>query len=288
VAAEPETGLITDAELTTACGQAGSDPVIGEQMISRDHYHHRGTQTAAHPQPVGNEPTRPEHADQQATDQNNATEPVADSGGSASDQDGQASSTSTEPAGQQDATQQDTGLEVYGDSAYGTGAARAAYRAGGHHTVIKPKPLRPAVEGGFTLDDFDIDEQAGTLTCPAGHTRPLSAKRTVSFGTLCADCPPRARCTTAKTGRSMTLHPHEDLLRAARAQARTQNSNRPTPPAPPSNGSSPGPPPTTDDASSCATSASPKTTPGYAPAPPHSTYAPSSTTASPTTTAPGP
>ena len=36
-------------------------------------------------------------------------------------------------------------LQVYGDSAYGTGAARAAYLAGGHDTVIKPKPLRPAV-----------------------------------------------------------------------------------------------------------------------------------------------
>ena len=45
--------------------------------------------------------------------------------------------------------------------------------------------------------------------------------RAVSFGTLCAGCPLRARCTTAKTGRSMTIHPHEDLLRAARAQART-------------------------------------------------------------------
>src|SRR3954469_8622317 len=30
VAAEPETGLITDCELTTASGDAGSDPVVGE------------------------------------------------------------------------------------------------------------------------------------------------------------------------------------------------------------------------------------------------------------------
>jgi len=44
------------------------------------------------------------------------------------------------------------GLEVYGDSAYGSGEARAAYRDGGHDTVIKPGPLRPAVPGGFTLD----------------------------------------------------------------------------------------------------------------------------------------
>ena len=110
---------------------------------------------------------------------------------------------------------------MYGDSAYGTGAARAAYAQGGHDTVIKAKPLLPAVPGGFTLDDFAIDEQAGTVTCPGGHTRTMSPKRTVTFGAVCADCPLRARCTTAKDGRSMSIHEHEALLRAARAQART-------------------------------------------------------------------
>ena len=115
------------------------------------------------------------------------------------------------------------GLEIYGDSAYGSGEARAAYRDAGHDTIIKPKPLQPAVAGGFTLNDFTISEQDGTVTCPAGDTRPMSSKRTVTFGALCAACPLRDRCTTAKDGRSMTIHPHEDLLRAARAQARTDD-----------------------------------------------------------------
>ena len=87
--------------------------------------------------------------------------------------------------------------------------------------MIKPKPLVPAVAGGFTLDEFTIDEQAGTITCPGGHTRTMTAKRTVTFGAVCAECPLQARCTTAKNGRSMSIHPHEQLLRAARAQART-------------------------------------------------------------------
>ena len=43
----------------------------------------------------------------------------------------------------------------------------------------------------------------------------------MTFGAACAGCPLRPRCTTARDGRSMTIHPHEDLLRAARAQART-------------------------------------------------------------------
>ena len=49
----------------------------------------------------------------------------------------------------------------------------------------------------------------------------MSASRAVTFGPVCADCPLRQRCTTAKDGRSMTIHPHDGLLRAARAQART-------------------------------------------------------------------
>jgi len=231
VAAEPETGLITDCEMTKACGQDGSDPVVGEQMIFRDRYHQTDTETAAYPPPAGDEPTGPEHASQrpaghQAADQDNAAvEPVGDSRSAATDEDDEATGANTEPADNQrcDISDQEQGhgLEVYGDSAYGTGTARAAYHAGGHDTVIKPKPLRPAIQGGFTLDDFDIDDHAGTVTCPGGHTRPMSATRTVTFGKLCASCPLRARCTAAAGGRSMSLHPHEDLLRAARAQART-------------------------------------------------------------------
>jgi Transposase DDE domain len=41
------------------------------------------------------------------------------------------------------------------------------------------------------------------------------------FGTACAACPLRQRCTTAKDGRQMSIHSHDGLLRAARAQART-------------------------------------------------------------------
>ena len=35
--------------------------------------------------------------------------------------------------------------------------------------------------------------------------------------------PAAGRCTTARDGRSTRIHPHEDLLRAARAQARTDD-----------------------------------------------------------------
>ena len=105
----------------------------------------------------------------------------------------------------------------YGDSAYGTGDLRGAIADAGHTAVIKPKPLRPPVEGGLTVDDFAVDEQAGTVTCPAGHTVALSRTRVATFGVLCRDCPLRSSCTTCQTGRKLVLHPRDDLLRAARA-----------------------------------------------------------------------
>jgi hypothetical protein len=47
VAAEPETGLITDCRVTKAAGEDGSDPVVGEQMVSGDRFHQTNTETAA-------------------------------------------------------------------------------------------------------------------------------------------------------------------------------------------------------------------------------------------------
>jgi hypothetical protein len=106
--------------------------------------------------------------------------------------------------------------EVLGDSAYGTGDMRAALADAGHSAVIKPPPLRPAVPGGFSIDDFSVDEGNSRVTCPGGHTRRISAKRYVTFGAVCRGCPLRQRCTTSQTGRSLDLHPHDALLRAAR------------------------------------------------------------------------
>jgi transposase-like protein DUF772/DDE family transposase len=117
-------------------------------------------------------------------------------------------------------------LDVLGDTAYGTGEARAALADNGHTAIIKPGPLRPAVPGGFTIDDFTVDEQAGTITCPNGLLRRLTSKRTATFGAGCRGCPLRQRCTTAKNGRTISLHPHDHILRAARAQWTTDEQLR--------------------------------------------------------------
>ena len=118
---------------------------------------------------------------------------------------------------------EEPGLEVLGDSAYGSGPTRAALRAAGHLQTIKPIPLQSAVPGGFTLHDFRIDGQAGTARCPAGQVAPITSSGRVSFARWCRGCPLRRRCTTAKGGRIIRLHPHEDELRTARRQAVTRS-----------------------------------------------------------------
>ena len=122
VAAEPETGLVTDCEMTMAAGAGSSDAENGVKMACRDRF--GGTAAG--------------HGDDTAADAEPGTGPG-------------------EEPGQGEEPEQGEELEVYGDSAYGSGEARAAYRDAGHDTVIKPKPLQPAVPGGFTLDLSGVD-----------------------------------------------------------------------------------------------------------------------------------
>ena len=121
---------------------------------------------------------------------------------------------------------EDPGLEVLGDTHYGSGETRAALRAAGHTQTIKPIPLASAVPGGFTIHDFRIDQQAGTAVCPAGYQTQITTSGRASFARWCRRCPLRGRCTTAKAGRTIKVHPHEGELRAARRRApRAASSN---------------------------------------------------------------
>jgi hypothetical protein len=123
---------------------------------------------------------------------------------------------------------QPPGGEVLGDSAYGTGQMRVALANAGRVAVIKPMPPHSAVAGGFTRDDFTVDEAAGRVTCPAGHTRTITSTRNAVFGAACSGCPLHARCTSAKHGRTLHLHPHDAVLRAARDTWATDEALRDT------------------------------------------------------------
>lgn len=110
-------------------------------------------------------------------------------------------------------------VEVLGDSAYATGDMLHTLDAKKWLPVLKPWPIRPAVEGGFTIDDFIHDPDAGTLTCPAGLARQITKAGSAVFGVACHDCPLRARCTNAKDGRTVKVHEHDLLQRAHRQRA---------------------------------------------------------------------
>jgi IS5 family transposase len=112
-------------------------------------------------------------------------------------------------------------LTVYGDAAYGTGQALAALDEAGAVSRLKVQPPN-GVAGRFTKDDFAIDLEARTVTCPAGRTVSIRgrAKTYAEFGRACLACPLVGRCTTAPRGRTIQINPHEALLAAGRAAAR--------------------------------------------------------------------
>lgn len=111
-------------------------------------------------------------------------------------------------------------VRVLGDSAYGTNEMRAGLADLKHVAVIKPIPLRPAVPGGFTIEDFTVNLTERTVICPAGLTRTITAAGNAVFGVACRDCALRAQCTTAVKGKTARISPHYQLQHAARTQSR--------------------------------------------------------------------
>lgn len=112
-----------------------------------------------------------------------------------------------------------TQIEVLGDSAYASGDMLHALKQKHWLPLVKPWPIKPAVEGGFTIDDFTYDAVANTLTCPSEVTRTPSAKGTVTFGAACRGCPLREQCTTSTSGRAVLLNEHHQLQREHRQRA---------------------------------------------------------------------
>jgi len=111
--------------------------------------------------------------------------------------------------------------EVLGDSAYADGATREALEDKGFTVTAKCPPVRNAT-GLFTKDRFEVDLEAGTVTCPAGHRVGINPTRDgggrASFKVHCTTCPMRQGCTKSRAGRSITVGPHEAVLQRARAE----------------------------------------------------------------------
>src|SRR3954453_4741260 len=99
-------------------------------------------------------------------------------------------------------------VEVLGDSAYASGDMLHTLAGKQWIPLVKPWPIKPAVEGGFTIDDFVHDPAAGTLTCPGAVTRTVSAQGRATFKAACQGCPLRVQCTTSPSGRTVLLGEH--------------------------------------------------------------------------------
>ena len=179
VVVEPDTGLITEAQVTQVNGPENSDATVGASLLDTD---------TTVPKP---------------------TSPASERGNDFAQDDNP------------DRDDDEAEVEVLGDSAYGSGDMLDRLEKADRKATIKPWPIRPAVEGGFTIDDFAYDDDAGTLTCPNGQTRQLTTARKAVFGAVCRDCPLRARCTTAVKGRTIEVHRHERVQRHHRRRART-------------------------------------------------------------------
>ena len=134
-----------------------------------------------------------------------------------------------------EASEANTGVpvdEAMGDAAYGDGDTRQAFADAGR-TLIARVPGRPN-RSHFPKEDFRIDLEAGTCTCPAGNvTRRIRPSGTRTGpdgrthwlkgfrfdGTVCGVCPLRSQCVAGSSGlgRTVQLHPQEGLLQQARA-----------------------------------------------------------------------
>jgi Transposase DDE domain/Transposase domain (DUF772) len=112
---------------------------------------------------------------------------------------------------------------VYGDSAYGTGT-HLAWLDQQQLTPMVKTQLPTAPGGRFAKDQFRIDLQAGTVTCPARVTVAISPARRgggrARFGVACSVCPLRNACTSSVRGRVVAIHPDEATLAAARTRQR--------------------------------------------------------------------
>ncbi len=119
--------------------------------------------------------------------------------------------------------------EQFVDRGYVSGKELHDSRAAGIELV--GPPLEDTSPAEFKLADFQIDRDARQASCPAGHRAVKWSARTDRDGgravnirfaaATCAACPLRPRCTTGRSGRSLHLSEHYELLRARRAEART-------------------------------------------------------------------
>lgn len=90
---------------------------------------------------------------------------------------------------------------------------------------IVSKPWTSTNRGRFTKRDFRFNLRNKTVTCPAGESQPYEEGGHVEFDApTCSSCELRPRCTDRPSGRgrSMQIHPQEELQERFRRMAATK------------------------------------------------------------------
>jgi hypothetical protein len=110
---------------------------------------------------------------------------------------------------------------VLGDTAYGNGPVRAELAERGIE-VLAHVPEGKVTENVLGKQDFGIDLDANTVTCPNGQTVPIwtspKGYTGASFtAAMCRDCPIKERCCPGRPRRQIRIMEHEHLLQAGRA-----------------------------------------------------------------------
>ena len=121
---------------------------------------------------------------------------------------------------------------VIGDGAYGSGDNRAACVGYPGHSIDLVSPMRRPHDPEIHKSAFEIDLEHERATCPQGQTATGKRRKDkegedvlkfVFDRSTCEECPLFRRCVRSKrTGRSVTTHRHERLLRAARQRQETE------------------------------------------------------------------
>ena len=74
----------------------------------------------------------------------------------------------------------------------------------------------------FPKTMFSLDWERRRIRCPQGNERPFEPGKVVHFpADICAACPKRAQCTQSTRGRSLSIHPDEQLIWVLRQQQNT-------------------------------------------------------------------
>jgi len=113
---------------------------------------------------------------------------------------------------------------VFGDSAYADGQTLSRLEGQGFDVMARV-PAAHARDGRYSKDDFSIDLDAATVTCPAGEVAEIrwhtDGGGIAGFGPACSSCPLAERCTTNRSGRTISIHPHEQILQDHKAAQQT-------------------------------------------------------------------